>query len=112
MSDQFTQTVNIYLKVDKQSIQEYFNENDPAPLYKRQLSYKLEQYLAMAAASVKRYSVVFYKFKCSSSLDKQFTEPVIYALRRHFEAKKAIREKEFQRFKKRTLILLAISVMM
>jgi hypothetical protein len=110
MTDPFTKTINVYLKVDHQTIHEYFNENDPAPLYKRQLSYRLEQYLSMASASVKRYSVVFYKFKCSSEKDKQYTEPLIYALRRHFAAKQAIREKEFQRFKRRTWILLAISI--
>lgn len=110
MTDPFTKTVNIYLKVDHQSIGEYFNENDPAPLYKRQLSYKLEQYLAMAAASVKRYSVVFYKFKCSSEIDKQYAEPLIYALRKHYAAKQAIREKEFERFKRRTWLLLAFSI--
>ena len=112
MSDPFTKTINVYLTVDQQSLPGYFNENDPAPLYKRQLSYKLEQYLSMASASVKRYSVVFYKLKCSSELDKQYTEPLIYALRRHFEAKKQIREKEFARFKRRTWILLAVSLAM
>lgn len=110
MSDPFTKTVNIYLKVDHQSIHEYFNENDPAPLYKRQLSHKLEQYLATTTASIKRYSVVFYKFKCASEKDKQYTEPLIYALRRHYAAKQMIREKEFQRFKRRTWALLAISI--
>jgi hypothetical protein len=110
MTDPFAKTVNIYLKVDPQCIHEYFNENDPAPLYKRQLSHKLEQYLAHAAASVKRFSVVFYKFKCATEIDKQYTEPLIYALRRHYSDKQAIREKEFQRYKKRTWILLAISL--
>jgi hypothetical protein len=112
MTDPFSKTVNIYLKVDQQCMPEYFNENDPAPLYKRQLSHKLEQYLANAAASIKRYSVVFYKFKCNSEIDKQYAEPVIYALRKHYSDKLAIREKEFERFKKRTWILLAISLTM
>ncbi len=80
-------------------------------LYKRQLSHKLEQYINTAAASVKRYSVVFYKFKCSTELDKQYTEPLIYAIRRHFATKQQIREKEFARFKKRTWILLLVSLL-
>jgi hypothetical protein len=112
MTDQSTRTINIYLKASPETIHEYFNENDPAPLYKRQLSHKLEQYLAMASASVKRYSVVFYKFKCNTETDKQYAEPLIYALRRHFAAKQAAREKEFERFKRRTWILLAVSLTM
>lgn len=110
MNDPFTNTINIFLKVDHETIEDYFNENDPAPLYKRQLSFKLEHYLAMASATVKRYSVVFYQFKCKSEIDKKYTEPLVYALRRHFAAKLAIREKEFSRFKRRTWMLLAISL--
>jgi hypothetical protein len=110
MTDADTKIINIYLKVDPKTIQDYFNENDPAPLYKRQLSHKLEQYINTASCSVKRYSVVFYKFKCNTELDKQYTEPLIYAIRRHFADKQQIREKEFSRFKKRTWMLLLVSL--
>jgi hypothetical protein len=111
-TDPFTQTINIYIKVDPTAIEDYFNENDPAPLYKRQISHKLEQYLSNATASVKRYSVVFYKLKCATELDKQYTEPLLYALRRHFSEKQKIREKEFERFKRRTWWLLVVSLAM
>ncbi|HTE29332.1 MAG TPA: hypothetical protein VK666_03095 [Chryseolinea sp.] len=110
MTDPTTRTVDIYLKVDHQSIDDCFNENDPAPLYKRQLSYKLEQYINMATSSVKRYSVVLYKFNCNTEIDKQYTEPLIYALRRHFNARQEIREREFSRFKRRTWMLLLVSL--
>ncbi len=110
MTDPSTKTVDIYLKVDHQSIDDCFNENDPAPLYKRQLSYKLEQYINMATSSVKRYSVILYKFNCNTEVDKQYTEPLIYALRRHFNARQVIREKEFSRFKRRTWMLLLVSL--
>jgi hypothetical protein len=110
MSSPFTQTINIYLKVDLTTIEDYFNEHDPAPIYRRQLSHKLEQYLAMATSSVKRYSVVFFKFKCDTEIDRQYTEPLLYALRRHFAAKQKIRELEFARFKKRTWLLLVVSL--
>ena len=110
MTDPSIRTVDIYLKVDHQSIGDCFNENDPAPLYKRQLSYKLEQYINMATSSVKRYSVVLYKFNCDTEIDKQYTEPLIYALRRHFNARREIREKEFSRFKRRTWMLLLVSL--
>ena len=112
MSDPFTQTINIYLKVDQNTFEGYFNEHDPAPLYKRQLSHKLEQYLDMATSSVKRYSVIFYKFKCATELDRQYVEPLRYALHRHFAAKQKIREREFERFKKRTWWLLVVSLAM
>ena len=107
-----TTTINIFLKIDSQTVSGYFNENDPAPLYKRQLRHKLEQYISMAIVSVKRYSVVFYKLKCTTELDKQYAEPLMYALRRHFNAKQLIREKEFARFKKRTWMLLVVSLLL
>ena len=93
MSDSYSKTVNIFLTVDPTTINGFFNENDPAPLYKRQLSHKLEHYIAMTVVPVKRFSPVFYKFQCKSEIDKQYTEPLIYAIRRHFEVKKSIREK-------------------
>lgn len=110
MQDIHTKSVNIYLTVDPNSIHGYFNENDPAPLYKRQISQKLEQYINNASTPVKRYSVVFYKFKCSNVIDKQYTEPLMYALRRHYTTRQEIREREFKRFKKRTWILLVVSL--
>ena len=111
MFDAYSKTVSIYLTVDPGSIQSFFNENDPAPLYKRQLSHKLEHYIAMTVVSVKRYSPVFYKLQCKSEIDKQYTEPLMYAIRRHYETKKSIREKEFKRFKKRTWLLLIVSIL-
>lgn len=111
MSDAYAKTVNIFLTVDQSTVQGFFNENDPAPLYKRQLSHKLEHYIAMAVTPVKRYSPVFYKFQCKDEIDRQYAEPLIYAIRRHFESKKEIREKEFKRFRKRTWLLLLASIL-
>jgi hypothetical protein len=111
MFDAYTKTVNIFLTVDPTTIDGFFNENDPSPLYKRQLSHKLEHYIAMTAVSVKRYSAVFYKLQCRNEIDKQYTEPLMYAIRRHYEMKKTMREKEFKRFKKRTWLLLVFSLL-
>ena len=111
MSDAYSKTVNIYLTVNQGTIQGFFNENDPSPLYKRQLSHKLEHYIAMTVVPVKRYSPVFYKLLCKEEIDKQYTEPLMYAVRRHFETKLASREKEFKRFKKRTWLLLLVSIL-
>jgi hypothetical protein len=111
MSDTYSKPVNIFLTVDSGTIQTFFNENDPAPLYKRQLSHKLEQYIALTVVPVKRYSPVFYKLQCKNEIDKQYTEPLMYAIRRHFSNKKTLREREFRRFKKRTWLLLLFSIL-
>lgn len=110
MSEAVSKTVSIFLTLDRQTINSYFNSHDPAPIYMRQISHELEQYIMDSSAVAKRYSAIFYKFKCSTELDKQFAEPLIYAIRRHFSEKKVSREKDFERFKKRTWMLLAISL--
>ena len=102
--------INIFLTVDRQTIHNYFNSNDPAPIYKRQLSHQLEDYIQASVASSKRYSAIFYKFKCISEMDKQYTQPLIYAIQRHYLQKKQMREKEFIKFKKRSWLLLIVSL--
>jgi hypothetical protein len=104
--------INIFLTIDRQTIYNYFNSHDPAPIYMRQLSYQLQDYIGTSVASAKRYSVVFYKFKCTSELDKQYAQPLIYAIRRHYLHKKQMREKEFKKFKTRSWYLLFISLFM
>jgi hypothetical protein len=103
--------LNIYLTVNTQILNSYFNAHDPSPIYKRQLSHHLEDYITACVRSAKRYTVIFYKFKCTSELDKQYAQPLMYAIRRHYLLKKTNREKEFQRFKKRSWILLGVSVL-
>jgi hypothetical protein len=102
--------VNIFLSVDMQTLKDYFNAHDPAPIYKRQLSHQLEQYISSCVQSAKRHSAIFYKLKCSNEIDKQYAEPLMYAIRRHYADKKAIREREFKKFKIRNWTLLAISI--
>lgn len=104
--------INIFLAVDRQTINSYFNSHDPAPIYKRQISHQLEDYIKTSVASAKRYSAIFYKFKCTSEIDKQFAQPLIYAIRRHYTGKKQMREKEFKKFKKRSWLLLVVSLVM
>ena len=102
--------INIFLTVDVHTINDYFNSNDPAPIYKRLLSHQLEEYIKGTVASAKRYSVIFYKFKCNNEVDKQYAQPLMYAIRRHYSLKMAKRKKEFERFKVRSWGLLAVSV--
>jgi hypothetical protein len=110
MAEAVLERINIFLTVDLQIINSYFNTHDPAPIYKRQLSHQLEDYISACVRSAKRYSVIFYKFKCTSEIDKQYAQPLMYAIRRHYSAKKLIREKEFQKFKKRSWWLLVVSL--
>lgn len=110
MSEITSKPISIFLTLDRQTISGYFNGHDPAPIYMRQISHELEQYIMDSAVTAKRYSAIFYKLKCASEVDKQYAEPLIYAIRRHFTEKKLIREKDFERFKKRTWMLLTISL--
>ncbi len=110
MGEPVSKSVSIFLTLDRQTIDSYFNGHDPAPIYMRQISHELDQYIMDSASSAKRYSAIFYKFKCSTEVDKQYAEPLIYSIRRHFTEKKLVREKDFERFKKRTWMLLALSL--
>lgn len=109
MKKKLPNKVSIFISVDQQVINTYFNAHDPAPLYKRQLSHQFESYILKSAAQVKRYSVVFYKLKCSRDIDRQFAEPLLYALRRHFSMQRDLRKEEFKRFKRQNFYLLALS---
>ncbi|MBV9961372.1 MAG: hypothetical protein JO072_03925 [Parafilimonas sp.] len=109
MKKEVPSKVSIFVSVDLQVINTYFNVHDPAPLYKRQLSHQFEQYILKSAATVKRYSVVFYKLKCSKDIDRQYAEPLMYAIRRHFAEQKKIKEDEFYRYKRKSFSLLAVS---
>ncbi|MCW3118461.1 MAG: hypothetical protein JWM28_2543 [Chitinophagaceae bacterium] len=110
MSNTLQEKINIFLTVSTQTLAEHFNANDPAPIYKRQLSYEFEQYIMAATLSARRYTLFEYKVTCKNQVDKQYTEPLIYALRRHFEAKKLSRQAAFERFKRRNYVLLILSL--
>ncbi|MEP6513642.1 MAG: hypothetical protein ABJA79_07225 [Parafilimonas sp.] len=109
MNESLTNKINIFLTVDLQTINSYFNAHDPSPLYKKQLCHQFEQYILKSVASARRNSIVFYKLKCTNEIDEQFAEPLMYAVRRHFSEKKEISQTDFKRFKRRTLILLMFS---
>ena len=102
--------VNIFLTVSPEAIDEHFNKNDPAPIYKRQLSQEFEQYIKQATAAARRYTVIQYRVNYRTADDKQFTEPLIYAIKRHFAAMEIAKQAEFERFKRRNYILLFIGL--
>ena len=109
MSKPFAKSINIFLTSDRLIANNYFNKHDPSPIYMRQLSHQFEAYIMESVKSAKRHSAIFYKLKCTGEDDKQYAEPLIYAVRRHFLAKKEDSQKEFIKFKKRNWMLLAIS---
>lgn len=101
--------VTVFLTADSESIQTYFNPHDPSPIYNRQLSTEFEMYLSRSIREVKRYTIINYKITCKSKIDRLFTEPLLQAVRKHFEIQKSIKEAEFRKYKKRAYILLAMS---
>jgi hypothetical protein len=102
--------INIFISVDQESLNDYFNTHDPAPIYKRQLSHAFELYILNSIVAVKRHTALFYKICCKSEDDKQYTEPLVYAIRRHFLEKKSVRMAEFEKFKRRSYLLLFFSL--
>jgi hypothetical protein len=110
VSTSLTQKINIFLTVDQSTIGDHFNPNDPAPLYKRQLSHQFQQYITTSIEAAKRHSVFYYKINCKSENDKQYTEAFMYAIKRHFSAKKLIKIEQFEKFKRRSYMLLFTSL--
>ncbi len=102
-------TINVYVTLDQNVIQGYFNPHDPAPIYKRQLNHQFELYVMANVALFKRYDVIFYKFKYANEIDKQYAEPMMYAIRRHFNELKEHKIKSFEKYKRRNITMLVIS---
>ncbi|MFM9908803.1 MAG: hypothetical protein ACKVOW_05625 [Chitinophagaceae bacterium] len=110
MSNPLFRHISIYLTVNENSIDQYFNQNDPAPSYRRQLSLDFEGYINNYVITAKRYTTIQYKFICHDEEDKQYTEPLLHAIRRHFSIRKTLKEAEFKRFKKRSFVLLFVAL--
>ena len=110
MKNILPEKIDIFLTVNPQAIEEHFNKNDPSPYYKRQLSHEFEKYISSSIIAIKRYSVLHYKLVCSKESDRQYVEPLIHSIRRHFSIQKVIKESEFRKFKKGAYKLLIISM--
>jgi hypothetical protein len=102
--------INIFLSLEPDIFKGYFNQQDPAPLYKRQLSHEFELYLMNAIRSAKRDSEFSYKISYWDEQNKQYAEPLAYAIRLHFSEAKAIATSTFEKFKRRTYVLLFFSL--
>jgi hypothetical protein len=111
MKNYLPKTINVYVTLDQLVIQGYFNPHDPAPIYKRQLNHQFEQYIMANVALFKRYDVIFYKFKYANEIDKQYAEPMMYAIRRHFNELKEYKIKNFEKYKRRNITMLIASTL-
>lgn len=102
--------ISIFLSVNADSLGKYFNENDPAPLYCRQLSHGFQNYLDSAIVTAKRDTMIDYKVFCSDAVHMRFlVDPLVRAIRRHYRIRQELKEAEFKKFKKRNYILLLLS---
>ena len=101
---------SIYVRLDEQTVHDYFNHHDPAPLYKRQLGHEFEQYIYNSLLTSNRHAEIKYQVICLEYSDKRFVAPVTQAIRNHFSLKKHLKEKEFAKFRQRTFRLLAGSL--
>lgn len=102
--------INIFLSLDQDILKGYFNPQDPAPLYKRQLSHEFELYIMNSIRSAKRETIFNYRISYANDQQKQFAEPLTYAIRRHFSETKASALTTFEKFKRRTYMLLFASL--
>ena len=110
MSKPTPKKINIFLSLDKEIFKGYFNAQDPAPLYKRQLSHDFEQYIMTCIRLAKRESEFNYRISYKVEEEQQYAEPLMYAIRRHFAESKAATISSFNKFKQRTYKLLFYSL--
>jgi len=94
-----TKKVNIFLSLEQDIFKGYFNAQDPTPIYKRQLSHEFELYIMTCIRSAKRDARFNYNISYTAEADRQFAEPLTYAIRRHFAETKAITNAAFEKFK-------------
>ena len=102
--------IDIFLSVNAEAMHQHFNKNDPSPFYKRQLSHEFEEYINRTKSRARRSTNFEYKVTCRSEDDKQYTEPLIYAIRRHFSDEMLAKQGEFERFKRRNYLVLFVGL--
>ena len=110
MSNPVSNNFSIFIRLDEETVYDYFNHHDPAPLYKRQLGHEFERYIYNSILTSKRNAVIKYQVVCLEYSDKRFVEPITQAIRSHFNLKEQIKGEEFIKFKRRTFKLLAASL--
>ncbi|MBS1513033.1 MAG: hypothetical protein JST86_19510 [Bacteroidetes bacterium] len=112
MNKSATRKISIYLRIDENSIRDFFNPHDPARLDRRQLAHDFQDYLDTSIATAGRNTIIDYKVFCTDTGSMRFmVEPLIRTIRRHYQVQKALKENEFRKFKRRNYILLLFSVL-
>lgn len=103
--------ITIYLRIDSNSINNYFNPHDPARLDRRQLGQEFKDYLDTSVSNAGRHTTIDFKvFCCESGTMRFMVDPLIKTIRRHFQMRKMLKEAEFKKFKKKNYILLLFSI--
>ncbi|HEY2721138.1 MAG TPA: hypothetical protein VGI82_05415 [Chitinophagaceae bacterium] len=110
MKHPIIKNINIFLSLDQNIFKGYFNAQDPAPIYKRQLSHEFEDYIMNCIVAARRETNFSYKISYKGEEDKQYAEPLVYAIRRHFGEKKTFLYASFEKFKRRSYMLLFMSL--
>src|SRR5437762_11161925 len=105
MNKPVSKKINIFLSLEPDILKGYFNPQDPAPIYKRQLSHEFEQYIMNCIRPARREATFLYKISYTFDVDKQYAEPLLFAIRRHFAEKKKVVYSSFEKFKRRTYLL-------
>jgi hypothetical protein len=101
--------IDVYLTVNRSTIDDYFNPHDPAPIYKRQLRNDLITYMSESVSTYSRDTSIRYKVS-SNKEDKDLIEPFMHAVRRHYSLKEQLTKVEFDKFKKKSFKLLFMSL--
>ncbi|HVG14468.1 MAG TPA: hypothetical protein VM935_05890 [Chitinophagaceae bacterium] len=101
--------IDVYLTVNRSTIDDYFNPHDPAPIYKRQLRNDLIAYMSESVSTYSRNTSIRYKVS-SNKEDKDLIEPFMHAVRRHYSLKEQLTKIEFHKFKKKSFKLLFMSL--
>ncbi len=105
------QKISIYLRIDSNSINNFFNPHDPARLDRRQLGQEFKDYLDVSVANAARPTTIDFKVFCCESGSMRFmVDPLIKTIRRHFQIQKRLKEIEFRKFKRKNFTLLCISI--
>ncbi len=103
--------ISVFLKIDAESINTYFNPHDPAQLEKRQLGPDFQEYLNNSVECANRHTIIDYKVFSSDNGSMSFiVEPLMKTIRRHFQLKKIAKQLEFQKFKRKNFKLLLINI--
>ena len=102
--------INILLSLDRDILSGYYNSQDNAPLYRRQLSSEFEQYIQTSIRSAGRNSTINFEISYRNEEDAEYAEPLMFAIKRHVSASKAIMAVNFENFKRRTFKLLFVSL--